>query len=64
MRTKTERSILKKGLRSVLKLVSSEGATKDQTVQVETVPLNNFQVTPATYSKSIVLVQEPFYIEI
>jgi len=35
-------------LRSWLKLVISLGATKLKTVHVDTVPLNNFQVTPPT----------------
>lgn len=39
---------LKNGLRSWLKLVISLGATNEKTVQVATVPLNNFQVTPLT----------------
>lgn len=39
---------VKKGLRSWLKEVISEGATKERTVQVSTVPRKRFHITPLT----------------
>jgi hypothetical protein len=38
--------LLRKGFKSCEKLVSSVEDTKENTVQVETVPLNSFQVVP------------------
>lgn len=46
--TAKSRGLLRNALRSELKFVISFGATKENTVQVDTVPLKSLQVTPLT----------------
>lgn len=50
-REERSKHALRKGLRSELKFVISVGATKEKTVQVETVPLKSFHATPLTLNE-------------